>query len=91
MQHALEVSYPEHKGVSKRMPYEFVAIIAATTTAFIFGLIAMLSWQQSLMVVLAAAALAGGAVFTVQEMHGLGRKRRPAAADLPEGLTGRRP
>ena len=53
------------------MPYAFIAI-AAVTTALIFGLIAPLSWQACLMVSLAAAALAGGAVFTVLEMHKLG-------------------
>ena len=53
------------------MPYAFIAI-AAATTALIFGLIATLSWQACLMVFLAAAVLAGGAVFTVLEMQKLG-------------------
>jgi hypothetical protein len=50
-----------------------MAIIAATT-AFIFGLVAMLSWQACLIVVLAAAALAGGALFTVLEIQRLGKE-----------------
>jgi hypothetical protein len=53
----------------------FIAITAAVTTAFIFGLVAMLSWQACLMVALAAAALAGGAVFTFLEMQHLGKAR----------------
>jgi hypothetical protein len=52
------------------MPYAFIAI-AAATTASIFGLIAPLSWETSLIVALAAAAIAGGTVFTVLEMHRL--------------------
>ncbi|HEX4595221.1 MAG TPA: hypothetical protein VH157_13145 [Bryobacteraceae bacterium] len=53
------------------MPFKFMAIIAASTAALIFGLVAMLSWQGCLMVVLGAAALAGGVVFTVLEMRSL--------------------
>lgn len=53
----------------------FMAITAAVTTGFIFGLVAMLSWQACLMVALGAAALAGGAVFTVLEMQHLGKAR----------------
>ena len=53
-----------------------MAAIAATTIAFIFGLEAILSWQESLVVVLGAAALAGGAVFAVLEMQRLGRRDR---------------
>ena len=46
------------------------------TIALIFGLGAMLSWQECLVVVLGAAALAGGAVFTVWEMQRLGKRGR---------------
>ena len=57
------------------MPYApFIAITAVANTAFIFGLVAMLSWQESVMVAFAAAALAGGAIFTVLEMHRLGKQ-----------------
>ena len=54
----------------------FLAVIGATNVAFIFGLIATLSWPESLVVILAAGALAGGAVFTVLEMHRLGKEGR---------------
>jgi hypothetical protein len=53
----------------------FLAITAAANTAFIFGLAAMLTWQECLMVAVAAAAVAGGAVFTVLEMQRLGKRR----------------
>jgi len=56
------------------MPYApFIAIAAVANAAFIFGLVVMLSWQESLMVALAATAIAGGAIFTVLEMHRLGK------------------
>jgi hypothetical protein len=61
------------KEVPQRIPLAFMAITAAITTAFIFGLVAMLSWQGCLMLMLVAAALTGGAVFTFQEMQSLGR------------------
>jgi len=51
----------------------FMAITAATSTAFIFGLVAMLTWQEYLIVFLGAAAVTGGAVFTFLEMHRLGK------------------
>jgi Flp pilus assembly protein TadB len=66
------------------MPFKFMAIIAAATAALIFSLVAMLSWQGSLMVVVAAATLAGGVVFTVLEMRSLARGSRRVAADLPD-------
>ena len=64
----------QHETVPQRMPFAFMAITAAITTAFIFGLVAMLSWQGCLMLMLVAAALTGGAVFTVQEMRTLGQE-----------------
>ena len=70
---ALEARRRESEGVPKRVPFAPFMAIAAATTAFIFGLVAMLSWQECLMVVLAAAALAGGALFTVLEMQRLGK------------------
>jgi hypothetical protein len=51
----------------------FIAVTAAANAAFILGLAAMLSWQECLMVALAAAALTGGAVFTVLEMRRLAK------------------
>jgi hypothetical protein len=65
---------PHVKDVPQRMPLAFMAITAAISTAFIFGLVAMLSWQSCLMLMLVAAALTGGAVFTIQEMRSLGRE-----------------
>jgi hypothetical protein len=65
---------PHVKDVPQRMPLAFMAITAAISTAFIFGLVAMLSWQSCLMLMLVAAALTGGAVFTIQEMRNLGHE-----------------
>ena len=57
------------------MPWApFMAVIVAANTAFIFGLVAMLSWQKCVDVVLVVTALAGGAVFTVLEMQRLGKE-----------------
>jgi len=62
-----------HQEAAKQTPLApFVAVIAATV-AWIFGLVAMLSWQECLVVILAAAALALGAVFTILEIRRLGR------------------
>ncbi len=52
----------------------FIAIIAAANTGLIFGLLAKLSWQSCLMLMLAVAALAAGIVFTVLEMNSLGKE-----------------
>jgi hypothetical protein len=77
MPHALEATRQVGSGVPKRMPFAaFMAAIAATTIALIFGLGAMLSRPECLVVVLGAAALAGGAVFTVSEMQRLGKRSR---------------
>jgi hypothetical protein len=64
----------QHARVPQRIPFAFMAITAAISTAFIFGLVATLSWQGCLMLMLVAAALTGGAVFTIQEMRGLGQE-----------------
>ena len=71
---ALETTRRESEGMPKRVPFAPFIAIAAATTAFIFGLVAMLSWQECLMVVLAAAALAGGVLFTVLKMQRLGKE-----------------
>jgi hypothetical protein len=55
------------------MLYATFIVIAAVTTVCIFGLIAMLSWEACLAGALSAAALTGGAVFTVQEMRRLSK------------------
>ena len=54
----------------------FVAVIAATEVAFIFGLVTRLSWQECGLVVLVATALAGGTVFTLVEMQRLAKPGR---------------
>jgi hypothetical protein len=77
MPHALEATRQVGSGVPKRVPFAaFMAAIAAMTIALVFALGAMLSWQECLVVVLGAAALAGGAVFTVWEMQRLGKRGR---------------
>lgn len=63
-----------HARIPQRIPFAFMAITAAITTALVFGLIAMLSWEGCLMLMLVAAALTGGAVFTFQEMQSLGHE-----------------
>jgi hypothetical protein len=65
--------YTSEEREAIHMLYATFTAIAAVTTAFIFGLIATLSWQACLVVALAAAALAGGTVFTVLEMQRLGK------------------
>jgi hypothetical protein len=64
----------QHARVPQRIPLAFMTITAASSTAVIFGLVAMLSWQSCLMLMLVAAALTGGAVFTMQEMQSLGHE-----------------
>jgi hypothetical protein len=72
MVHAIGTANKTRERGEKPMPLApFVAIIAATDAAFLFGLITKLSWQVYVVVVLAAAALAAGAVFTVLEMRRL--------------------
>jgi hypothetical protein len=68
-----------HQGSDKAetgMPFvPWLAAVAVTGVAFIFGLAETLSWQQCLGVVFGSGALAGGAVFTVLEMYRLGKER----------------
>jgi hypothetical protein len=56
------------------MSYAPFIAIAAATAALISGLLAMLSWQGSLMVAIAAAVLAGGIAFTILEMQRLAKR-----------------
>ena len=51
-----------------------IAGIAAANTALILGLLAKLSWQECLMLIVAVAALGGGIVFTILEMQSLGKE-----------------
>jgi hypothetical protein len=75
MTYELETTRQGFDRGTKRVPFApLLAVIAATSFAFIFGLVATLSWRQCLGVVLAAGSLAGGAVFTVLEMHRLGKE-----------------
>ncbi len=74
MVHALETTRHEREGAPKRAPFaSFMAVIAAANATFILGLVATLSWQECLTVVLAVTALVGGAAFTVLEMRRLGK------------------
>lgn len=69
----------------KRLPLApFLAVIVAANTAFLFSLVAMLSWQKCVDVVLVVTALAGGAVFTVLELQRLGKKE---GSELVSGST----
>jgi hypothetical protein len=76
MTHELETTrHGFDRGTKRVLPFApFLAAIAAKSFAFICGLVATLSWPQCLGVVLAAGSLAGGAVFTVLEMHRLGKE-----------------
>ena len=75
MAHGMETTRQGFERLPKWVPFApLLAAVAATSVAFIFGLVAMLSWQESLMVVLAAGALTGGVAFTVLEMHRLGKE-----------------
>jgi hypothetical protein len=77
MRYALKRRGEGDEEVPKRRSFApFVAVIAATEVAFIFGLVTNLSWQGCVLAVLITTALAGGAVFTVLEMQRLANERR---------------
>ena len=48
-----------------------MATIAVTNVAFIFSMVGMLSWQESALIVMAAAALTGGTLFSAVTMQSL--------------------
>ena len=74
MPNGLETIRQEGEGTPQRVPFApLVAVIAAIDAAFIFALVAALSWQERVVVVLVATALAGGTAFTVLEMQRLGK------------------
>jgi hypothetical protein len=76
MTHGPDIAHHGGDKAAKGMPFApWLAAVAATGIAFIFGLAATLSWQQCLLVVLGSGALAGGSVFTFLEMHRLGKRR----------------
>jgi hypothetical protein len=63
----------------KRLPKHIlfiasIAIIAGASVALMVSLAEMLKWQEGAGVMLGATALAGGAVFTILEMHRLGKE-----------------
>ncbi len=61
----------EKHDASGRYVWYSLAAIAGSNTGFMLGLLAALDWQESLMLMFALAALAGGAVFTFFEMRSL--------------------
>jgi len=48
-----------------------LAIVAVATLAFIIGLVAGLSWQECVTLIIGVSCLLGGIVFTLIEMHRL--------------------
>ena len=48
-----------------------LAAVAGANTGFILGLLGQLNWMESLILIVALATLAGGAVFTFFEMRAL--------------------
>jgi hypothetical protein len=48
-----------------------LAAIAGANAGFMLGMLGALNWQESLILMFALAALAGGAVFTFFEMRSL--------------------
>jgi hypothetical protein len=54
------------------MPYTWIALMAATiavNTVFIFSLLAALTWEQRVMILLTTALLAGGLFFSIRTMQ----------------------
>ena len=77
MRYALEITNQREEGVPRRWTFApFLAVVGATEVAFFFGLVTRLSWQACSLIVLVAAALAAGAVFTIVEMQRLGKAGR---------------
>ena len=63
---------------SKHSPNWFIllsamAIIAAANMALMVAMIGMLNWKESVVLILVAAALTGGALFTAWTMRDLNR------------------
>jgi Trk-type K+ transport system membrane component len=76
MQHVLVTTSRKGEGMPGWSLALVMSIIAATNAGFTVGLLTMLSWQESLTVIIAASALAGGIVFTVLEMQRLARESK---------------
>jgi hypothetical protein len=71
------------------MPFEYLLpMVAAAAIALIFGLLLTVSWPVCLMLMGAAAALIGGAAFTVSQMHTLGLAQTPSAPKLSGAVSG---
>jgi hypothetical protein len=76
MPNGLETIRQGGEGAPQRVPFApLLAVIAAIDAAFILALVAALSWQECVVVVLVTTALAGGTAFTALEMQRLGKKR----------------
>lgn len=63
----------EYDMASNGLSFEYLLpMVAAATTALMFGLFVGASWAVCLMLVGAGAALVGGVAYTVLQMHHLG-------------------
>ena len=72
MQHAVETTNPKSvRSPNWHILLSAMATIAVTNAAFIFIMIGMLSWQEGAVIVITAAVLTGGALFTAVTMRGL--------------------
>jgi len=65
---------------SKHSPNWFIllsamAIIAAANTALMVAMIGMLNWRESLVLIFAAGALTGSALYTARTMQGLSKSQ----------------
>ena len=77
------------ENTGNELPFEYLLpMVAAATVALMFSLLAGVSWQVCLMLILAVAALTGGVAFTLMRMHSLGL---PQQASSPEGVARQRP
>jgi hypothetical protein len=74
MQQALKTNHPDVERISKELLFVvLIAVLGAASAVLTLGFVAELRWEECLGIVLAGAALAGGAVVTILEMRRLGR------------------
>jgi hypothetical protein len=70
----------KHDGAGKLAPGMWlaglIAVVSASSAASISGIVVKLSWPESLMLGLTAAAMAVGVAFTILEMRSLAAKKR---------------
>jgi hypothetical protein len=64
-------SIKENGNAKGRYVWYSLAAVAAANAGFMLGLAAALNWQECLILIVALAAMAGGAVFTFFEMRSL--------------------